>query len=654
MKKMTKAMLMTALICGTMYCGAEPVHANELETFTLDEYVVTAARTETKLVDTPANITIVGADEIESRHYTNVAEVLKDVPGANVLDDGEGSYEKVVMLNGDARVAVLVDGRRVNFAMGTAVGRASFDFNFLPDVNLIERVEILKGSGGALYGSDAVGGVVNIITKKADRSYGKIALGFGSNDARDMSAMYSFKEGKTGVTVSASKDKQGYYKYKDAATDRTKRWDGPSDYQNEKVAIKIDQEITEDSNLELGYNYSKFEGHSIGSADGLYSNGISRTDRDTSEFYARYNWAANEKDAGYLQVYHNEYDYYTFNHGYQYYYYDKDSDSYKLAQVGPGVMGDMNEKTWGINAQQTFTLTDSNKIIVGADYRDSEVDNQGRYSEAIDNLALYINDIWEFAPTWTLNAGVRYDDHSKAGNDTTFSAGLNKKFDENSHVYFNWSEVFKAPTTDDMFQPGGDPNLKPETGETWNIGFGTKIGKNTDVGFNYFESKLDDAIAWNTLDTVNWYCANINEQETNGIEINVNHKLNDNVRLNASYTYVKVENNDNTFYGTGWSRDLNVVPNIYRFGINYNDGKWDGNLWLRSGSGASSERYVDSSYLTVDMTVSYKATKDLSFYAKGYNLFNEAYAERGYTDGNGSYRYPAQSRRFLIGAEYSF
>ena len=108
---------------------------------------------------------------------------------------------------------------------------------------------------------------------------------------------------------------------------------------------------------------------------------------------------------------------------------------------------------------------------------------------------MYINDIWEFAPTWTLNAGVRYDDHSKAGNDTTFSAGLNKKFDENSHIYFNWSEVFKAPTTDDMFQPGGDPNLKPETGETWNIGFGTKIGKNTDVGFNYFESKLDDAIA---------------------------------------------------------------------------------------------------------------------------------------------------------------
>ena len=130
--------------------------------------------------------------------------------------------------------------------------------------------------------------------------------------------------------------------------------------------------------------------------------------------------------------------------------------------------------------------------------------------------------------------------------------------------------------------------------------------------------------------------------------------MNDNVKLNASYTYVKVKNNDQTLYGTGWARDLNVVPNIYRFGINYNDGKWDSNLWLRSGSGASNQNYADSSYLTVDMTLTYRATKALSFYAKGYNLFNEAYAERGRIDSNGSYRYPAQSRRFLIGAEYSF
>ena len=76
---------------------------------------------------------------------------------------------------------------------------------------------------------------------------------------------------------------------------------------------------------------------------------------------------------------------------------------------------------------------------------------------------------------------------------------------------------------------------------------------------------------------------------------------------------------------------------------------------MRSGSGAetSNNKYVDSKYVTVDLTVSYNATRDLMFYAKGYNLFNEAYADCSGVS-NGSYIYPAQSRRFIVGAEYKF
>jgi outer membrane receptor protein involved in Fe transport len=101
-------------------------------------------------------------------------------------------------------------------------------------------------------------------------------------------------------------------------------------------------------------------------------------------------------------------------------------------------------------------------------------------------------------------------------------------------------------------------------------------------------------------------------------------------------------------------------PNTYRLGINYHEGKWNANAWLRYGSGCDTTvdqygygNYADSSYLTVDVAVTYKATEDLSFYAKGYNLFNEAYAEFAGTT-NGSYDYPAQSRRFIVGAEYKF
>ena len=238
MKKMSKGMLMTALICGAVYLGGSPVYANELQEFSLDEYVVTAARTETKLVDTPANISVVDAKTIEERHYQDVSEVLKDVPGANVLDTGVGAFEKTISLNGDSRVLILVDGRRVDFASGTSYGRGCVDMGLLPDVNLIERIEILKGAGGALYGSDAVGGVVNIITKKADNNYGKVNLGFGSNGTKDYNAMYSLKTGKTGMTLSASKYEQDYYKYKDSATGVTKRWPDGSKWIPKRFQLK--------------------------------------------------------------------------------------------------------------------------------------------------------------------------------------------------------------------------------------------------------------------------------------------------------------------------------------------------------------------------------------------------------------------------------
>lgn len=649
MKKMTKAMLMTALICGTMYCGTEPVHANELDTFALDEYVVTATRTETKLVDTPANITIVGADEIESRHYTNVAEVLKDVPGATVSDNGNGTSEKCVYLNGDERVLVLVDGRRVNFDLGTSTGRAGYDMNQLPDVSLIERIEVMKGAGGALYGSEAVGGVINVITKKADMNYGKVSLAFGSSGTEDMNAMYSFKKGKTGVSVSASKYKQDYYKYRDYASDTTKRWPVPVDFENEKVSLKVDQQLNDESNLTIGYDYSKFEGL------GAYSITSANTpiDKRTDNIYAKYDWTLNEKDQGYLQFYHNELDYY-----YQ---------------------GGMKEKTNGIDLQQAISLSDNNKLVVGTSWRKVDVETNPEngkigYDESIDNFAIFINDNWEFAPTWTLNAGVRYDEHSEAGNETTFSTGLNKKFNDVSHAYINWGQVFRAPTTDDMYTfsaPSGgyggtygNPNLKAETGDTWTIGYNAQVSAVTDIGISYFESDLEDALDW-VADYdgpyygrgYDYYAQNINKQEKKGLELTLNHKLSDKFDLNASYTYVNVKNDE----GEGFVKDSNYVPNMYRLGLKYHDEKWNADLFLRYGTGCSTSYnaaswaypYLESSYLTVDMALTYKANNNLKIFAKGYNLFNEAYAERGGSYGS-YYNNPAQARRFLIGAEYSF
>ena len=234
-QKLRNAVMMSLLAGTTVVWGGTVFAAEDLQEFALDDMVVTATRTESKMVDVPVNATVISAEKIADRHYLDVADALKDVPGATVIDSGEGADEKKITLNGDERVLVLVNGRRVNFDVGT-MSRASYDLNQIPDVSLIERIEVVKGHGGALYGSDAVGGVVNIITKKMDHSYGKVSMGFGSQQARDAKAMYTIKEGKTGVMVAASKYKQGYYKYKDVADNSTKRWPGDTKFENEKVS----------------------------------------------------------------------------------------------------------------------------------------------------------------------------------------------------------------------------------------------------------------------------------------------------------------------------------------------------------------------------------------------------------------------------------
>ncbi|WP_277227731.1 TonB-dependent receptor plug domain-containing protein [Phascolarctobacterium succinatutens] len=644
--------VMVSLLAGTtVVWGGTAFAAEDLQEFALEDMVVTATRTESKMVDVPVNTTVISAEKIADRHYLDVADVLKDVPGATVMDTGVGAYEKKVVLNGDERVLVLVDGKRVNIDMGT-MSRASYDLNQMPDVSLIERIEVVKGHGGALYGSDAVGGVVNIITKKVDHSYGKVSMGFGSHQARDAKAMYTIKEGKTGVMVAASKYKQGYHEYKDAKTEANKRWPAASTYENEKVSVKLSQELSETSNLELGYDFSKFEGvrsYSTKAKSASFSN------KKTNDFYAKYNWTVNDKDQGFIQLYRNKYDYYN--------------------------AGDMYETDTGFEAQQNITLSDNNRLVVGASYRKAKALNATSYTaeKSINNKAVFVSDQWEFAPSWTLDAGVRYDKHSTAGSKTTWSAGLNKKFDENSHAYFNWGQVFKAPTLDDLYyysyyyddrnkytyESYGNPNLKPEKGDTWTIGYGTKIADKTSVNISYFQSKLEDAIDWDTTNSDNASVSivrNVDKQKKNGMELSVAHELNDNWDLEASYTYVRVRNDNND--GSGYVRDNNYIPNMYRFGVRYHDDLWNADLFLRGGSGADTsgandwygnytQKYVDSNYVTLDMSVSYKASKDLSFYAKGYNLLNKAYAESAGAV-NYAYSYPAQGRRFIIGAEYTF
>ncbi|WP_418948050.1 TonB-dependent receptor plug domain-containing protein [Phascolarctobacterium succinatutens] len=614
-----------------------------MQEFALEDMVVTASRVPTQKVDTPAAISVITKEEIADQNYASASDALRAIPGVNVLGSGaKGSSmgQDKILLNGDERVLVLVDGRRMN--LGSS-GNSSADW--LPPVNAIERIEVLKGGGSALYGTDAVGGVINVIMKKGsdigNHVTVKAAGGSWNAEQYAISASGSTDSG-LGLIVSATKERRGEYKFKNA--NGKSQLLKNSGYDDTGVIVKLDQKVGEDNRIGVNFEHINANG---GSPFG-YS-GFGNTDshkRISNNVALRYDWNESSDERGYVQVYKN----------------------YQHAHFRSPVasrQSNFTDSTIGLEAQQNFKFSDTDELTVGLEYYKTTVDNTALYTgeRDINNKAIFAENRWEFAPSWQLNTGLRYDHHSKYGSEVTPKVALNKKFDENSNVYLSWGRVFNAPTTDDLFwhqvdssQWGtfytyGDPNLKPEKGYVWTFGGNTKLNEKTSLSANVFYSKITDAIDWDYTSVPNYTLAvNVNKEKRRGLELSLNHDFDDNLSAYASYTYVQVKQDK----GKGFTKDLTTKPNIYRAGLKYKNADWLFTLNANAVTGQSEKNFVDSSYFTLDLGAQYKINDNAKLFINGYNLTNARYAEFGGLYKNGEAKYPMAGRSFIIGAEYTF
>lgn len=636
--------VMVSLLAGTtVVWGGTAFAAEDLQEFALDDMVVTASRVPTQKVDTPADISVITKEEIADQNYASASDALRAIPGVNVLGSGaKGSSmgQDKILLNGDERVLVLVDGRRMN--LGSS-GNSSADW--LPPVNAIERIEVLKGGGSALYGTDAVGGVINVIMKKGSDMGNhvtvKAAGGSWNAEQYAISASGSTDSG-LGLIVSATKERRGEYKFKNA--NGKSQLLKNSGYDDTGVIVKLDQKVGEDNRIGVNFEHINAEG---GSPFG-YS-GFGNTDshkRISNNVALRYDWNESSDERGYVQVYKN----------------------YQHAHFRSPVasrQSNFTDSTIGLEAQQNFKFSDTDELTVGLEYYKTTVDNTALYTgeRDVNNKAIFAENRWEFAPSWQLNTGLRYDHHSKYGSEVTPKVALNKKFDENSNVYLSWGRVFNAPTTDDLFwhqvdssQWGtfytyGDPNLKPEKGYVWTFGGNTKLNEKTSLSANVFYSKITDAIDWDYTSVPNYTLAvNVNKEKRRGLELSLNHDFDDNLSAYASYTYVQVKQDK----GKGFTKDLTTKPNIYRAGLKYKNADWLFTLNANAVTGQSEKNFVDSSYFTLDLGAQYKINDNAKLFINGYNLTNARYAEFGGLYKNGEAKYPMAGRSFIIGAEYTF
>lgn len=642
-QSLRNAVMVSLLVGTTVVWGGTAFAQEDLQEFALEDMVVTASRVPTQKVDTPADISVITKEEIADQNYASASDALRAIPGVNVLGSGaKGSSmgQDKILLNGDERVLVLVDGRRMN--LGSS-GNSSADW--LPPVNAIERIEVLKGGGSALYGTDAVGGVINVIMKKGsdigNHVTVKAAGGSWNAEQYAISASGSTDSG-LGLIVSATKERRGEYKFKNA--NGKSQLLKNSGYDDTGVIVKLDQKVGEDNRIGVNFEHINAEG---GSPFG-YS-GFGNTDshkRISNNVALRYDWNESSDERGYVQVYKN----------------------YQHAHFRSPVasrQSNFTDSTIGLEAQQNFKFSDTDELTVGLEYYKTTVDNTALYTgeRDVNNKAIFAENRWEFAPSWQLNTGLRYDHHSKYGSEVTPKVALNKKFDENSNVYLSWGRVFNAPTTDDLFwhqvdssQWGtfytyGDPNLKPEKGYVWTFGGNTKLNEKTSLSANVFYSKITDAIDWDYTSVPNYTLAvNVNKEKRRGLELSLNHDFDDNLSAYASYTYVQVKQDK----GKGFTKDLTTKPNIYRAGLKYKNADWLFTLNANAVTGQSEKNFVDSSYFTLDLGAQYKINDNAKLFINGYNLTNARYAEFGGLYKNGEAKYPMAGRSFIIGAEYTF
>lgn len=642
-QRLRNAVMVSLLAGATVVWGGTAFAQEDLQEFALEDMVVTASRVPTQKVDTPADISVITKEEIADQNYASASDALRAIPGVNVLGSGaKGSSmgQDKILLNGDERVLVLVDGRRMN--LGSS-GNSSADW--LPPVNAIERIEVLKGGGSALYGTDAVGGVINVIMKKGSEigNHVTVKAAGGSWNAEQYAISVSgSNDSGLGLIVSATKERRGEYKFKNA--NGKSQMLKNSGYDDTGVIVKLDQKVGEDNRIGVNFEHINADG---GSPFG-YS-GFGNTDshkRISNNVALRYDWNESSDERGYVQVYKN----------------------YQHAHFRSPVasrQSNFTDSTIGIEAQQNFKFSDTDELTAGLEYYKTTVDNNALYTgkRDINNKAIFAENRWEFAPTWQLNAGLRYDHHSKYGSEVTPKVALNKKFDENSNAYLSWGRVFNAPTTDDLFwhqvdssQWGtfytyGDPNLKPEKGYVWTFGGNTKLNEKTSLSANVFYSKITDAIDWDYTSVPNYTLAvNVNKEKRRGLELSLNHDFDDNLSAYASYTYVQVKQDK----GKGFTKDLTTKPNIYRAGLKYKNADWLFTLNANAVTGQSEKNFVDSSYFTLDLGAQYKINDNAKLFINGYNLTNARYAEFGGLYKNGEAKYPMAGRSFIIGAEYTF
>ncbi|EIY5158074.1 TPA: catecholate siderophore receptor CirA [Klebsiella variicola subsp. variicola] len=533
--------------------------------------VVTASATEQSVKDAPASISVITQQDLQRKPVQNLKDVLRDVPGVQLTNEGDN--RKGVSIRGlsSSYTLILVDGKRVN-SRNAVFRHNDFDLNWIP-VDAIERIEVVRGPMSSLYGSDALGGVVNIITKKIGQKWtGTLSADTTIQEHRDRGDTWNGQFFTSGPLIDGVLGMKAYGSLAKRAKD-----DPQSSSSATGETPRIEGFTSRDGNVEFAW-----------------------TPGENHDFTAGYGFDRQDRDSDSLDRNRLERENYSLSHNGRWDMGNSELKFYgeKVDNKNPGQNGTITSESNAIDGKYVLPLDMINQLVTfGGEWRHDKLKDpvnlsSGGQSTSASQYALFIEDEWRIIEPLALTTGIRMDDHQTYGDHWSPRAYLVYNATDTVTVKGGWATAFKAPSllqlnpdwTTNSCRGScsiiGNPDLKPETSESFELGlyYRGEEGWLQDVegSITTFQNNVDDMIdvlrtsssseapgypnfvGWKTVNGKRvpiFRYFNVNKARIKGVETEVKIPFGDEWKLTMNYTY-----NDGRDLSNGGDKPLQTLP----------------------------------------------------------------------------------------------
>ena len=453
--------------------------------------MVTATRTETPVSQLPDAVSIISREQIDQQKATTIFEALRGVPGLNIRKSGSIGRQSEMTIRGSStsQVLVMIDGVQVNSAT-----TGTFNFANLTTDN-IERIEVVRGAQSTLYGSDAMGGLINIVTRKGKgKPKFSIRSEFGTLER-------TFNES---INSSGSLGKFNYSV--DVARVDSDGRGSDDDYDKTNISSKFGYKISETINFDAAMRYND---SMVALDDGAFK-------QDPNRFSQNEDFNMNAVVNQSLTDWWSQSLKFSF----------ADSDLVSIDRANPGTAETSNSRfrldtqIYTGNWQHTLKYRDIDTFVVGFEFENQSADNR-TFDEALINRGWYFQNQLKLWDRFFFNAGLRLDDNNTFGKDVNPKISIAYHLKETDTKFkVNYGKGFRGPTLNQLFFPNfGNPILDPEESESYDLGFQQYLFDDKFFfGVTYFNNRFSNLIQ--AIDTGGFVfeARNLGFVRTEGIE----------------------------------------------------------------------------------------------------------------------------------------